>query len=182
MIGIRRNQILTDALRAELPYADGQRHADARRDIAKVAVLERHGRNGNVGLGFVRGFGLEGGALASSVGHDAHNLIVVGHDDADMAIAVNRLIELDGGFVAVRGGRVLADLALPVAGLVSDRPAAEVEARLRTMRDVVSGLGCRLEEPFVQMAFLPLAVVPHLKITDHGLVDVDRFRVVGLDG
>jgi adenine deaminase len=182
VIGIRRNQIVTDALRMELPYRDGERLADARRDVAKVAVLERHGRNGNVGLGFVRGFGLEGGALASSVGHDAHNLIVVGHDDADMAIAVNRLIELDGGFVAARGGRVLADLALPVAGLVSDRPAAEVEARLRTMRDVVRGLGCRLEEPFVQMAFLPLAVVPHLKITDHGLVDVDRLRVVGLDG
>ncbi|MCX7058043.1 MAG: adenine deaminase [Proteobacteria bacterium] len=181
VIGLRRNQILTDALRLELPYRDGARHADTTLDVAKVAVLERHGRNGNVGVGFVRGFGLRGGALASSVGHDAHNIIVVGHDDADMALAVNRLIDLQGGFVAAQAGQLRGELPLPVAGLISDRSAAAVEHDLRALRLVVNEMGCTLDEPFVQMAFLPLSVVPHLKITDHGLVDVDRGRVIGLD-
>jgi adenine deaminase len=182
VIGLRVNQIVTDALTLSLPYRGGERHADPGQDVAKVAVLERHGKNGNIGRGFVKGFGLTGGAIASSIGHDAHNIIVVGHDDADMALAVNRLIQLQGGFVAVRGGAVLGELALPVAGLMSDRPAEEVEAGLRSLRASVRELGCQLAEPFVQMAFLPLSVIPHLKITDHGLIDVDRFEVIGLDG
>lgn len=182
VIGVRRNQILTDRLTLTLPYRDGVRYPDPDRDVAKVVVLERHGRNGNVGCGFVHGMGLRRGALASSVGHDAHNLIAVGHDDTDLALAVNRLIDLQGGFVAVEHGRVVAELALPVAGLVSDRPAIEVAATLRHLRAAVAALGCTLDEPFVQMAFLPLSVVPHLKITDHGLVDVDHGIVIGLDG
>jgi adenine deaminase len=182
VIGLRVNQIVTDALRLTLPYRDGQRHPDPAQDVAKVAVLERHGKNGNIGRGFVKGFGLAGGAIASSIGHDAHNIIVVGHDDADMALAVNRLIALQGGFVATRDGAVLGELALPIAGLMSDRSAEEVEASLRSLRAAVREMGCRLSEPFVQMAFLPLSVIPHLKITDLGLVDVDRFEVIGLDG
>ncbi|GGF05899.1 adenine deaminase [Aliidongia dinghuensis] len=182
VIGLRVNQIVTDALTLALPYRAGERHPDPAQDVAKVAVLERHGRNGNIGRGFVKGFGLTGGALASSIGHDAHNIITVGLDDADMALAVNRLIELQGGFVAVRDGRVLAELALPVAGLMSDQSAEDVEADLRHLRAAVRDLGCQLAEPFVQMAFLPLSVIPHLKITDHGLIDVDRFQVIGLDG
>jgi adenine deaminase len=181
VIGLRTNQIVTDALTLTLPYRGGERHPDPAQDTAKVAVLERHGKNGNIGRGFVKGFGLTGGAIASSIGHDAHNIIVVGLDDADMALAVNRLIELQGGFVAVRGGAVLGELALPVAGLMSDQPAETVEAGLRSLRASVRDLGCHLAEPFVQMAFLPLSVIPHLKITDHGLIDVDRFRVIGLD-
>jgi adenine deaminase len=181
VIGLRVNQIVTDALTLTLPYRNGARHPDPAQDVAKVAVLERHGKNGNIGRGFVKGFGLTGGAIASSIGHDAHNIIVVGHDDADMALAVNRLIELQGGFVAARGGALLGELALPVAGLMSDRPAEEVEASLRALRAAVREMGCRLAEPFVQMAFLPLSVIPHLKITDRGLVDVDRFEVIGLD-
>jgi adenine deaminase len=182
VIGIRRNQIVTDALRLDLPYRGGLRHPDPAQDVAKVAVLERHGHNGNVGRGFVKGFGLTAGAIAASVGHDAHNIIVVGMDDQDMAVAVNRLIELQGGFVAASGGEIRADLPLPIAGLMSDRPADEVETRLRTLRAAVRDLGCELAEPFVQMAFLPLSVIPHLKITDRGLVDVDRFKVIGPDG
>jgi adenine deaminase len=181
VIGLRINQIITDALSMTLPWRDGQRHADPAQNVAKIAVLERHGKNGNIGRGFVHGFGLQAGAIASSVGHDAHNIIVIGQSDADMAVAVNRLIELQGGFVAARDGTVLADLPLPVAGLMSDRPAAEVEARLRTLRACLRTLGCTLDEPFVQMAFLPLSVIPHLKITDHGMVDVDRMQIVGLD-
>lgn len=181
VIGLRVNQIVTDALRLSLPYRDGLRHADPAQDAAKVAVLERHGKNGNIGRGFVKGFGLTGGAIASSIGHDAHNIIVVGYDDADMALAVNRLIQLQGGFVAARDGAVLGELALPIAGLMSDKSAEEVEAGLRALRAVVREMGCPLSEPFVQMAFLPLSVIPHLKITDHGLIDTDRFEVIGLD-
>jgi adenine deaminase len=182
VIGIRENQIVTDALTLTLPYRHGRREADVVQDVAKVAVLERHGRNNNVGRGFVKGLGLDSGAIASSVGHDAHNIIVAGQNDEDMALAVNRLIELQGGFVAAKDGAVLADLALPVAGLMSDQSAAHVETKLRHLRAALEGLGCRLAEPFVQMAFLPLSVIPHLKITDFGLIDVDRFAVIGLNG
>ena len=180
VIGIRLNQIVTDALTLTLPYRQGTRQADPSQDVAKVAVLERHGKNGNIGRGFVRGFGLTAGAIASSIGHDAHNIITIGLDDRDMAVAVNRLIELQGGFVVVRDGAILGELALPIAGLMSDRPAEAVEAALRRLRACVRDLGCALAEPFVQMAFLPLSVIPHLKITDHGLVDVDRQAVIGL--
>jgi len=181
VIGLRHDQIVTDALRLTLPYRDGHRHSDPAQDVAKVAVLERHGKNGNIGRGFVQGFGLTGGAIASSIGHDAHNIIVVGQDDADMALAVNRLITLQGGFVAAREGSILAELALPIAGLMSDQPAEAVEAALRSLRAAVRAMGCPLSEPFVQMAFLPLSVIPHLKITDHGLIDVDKFEAIGLD-
>lgn len=182
VIGLIPRQIITETLSLTLPYHDGERRADPRQDVLKVAVLERHGRNGNVGRGFVKGFGLTGGAIASSIGHDAHNIIVVGANDADMAVAVNRLIALQGGFVAARDGEVQAELALPLAGLMSDRPADEVEQTLRTLRAAVWNMGCRLEEPFVQMAFLPLSMIPHLKITDHGLIDVNRHCILTLDG
>ena len=181
VIGLVPQKIITDHLTLDLPYHDGARHADPAADVLKVAVLERHGRNGNVGRGFVKGFGIARGAIASSIGHDAHNIITVGSNDADMALAVNRLIELQGGFVAVQDGVVLADLALPIAGLMSDRPAEEVEHRLRILRDRLRDMGCRLDEPFVQLAFLPLSMIPHLKITDHGLIDADNFQLISLD-
>ena len=119
VIGIIPGKILTERLEANLPYRDGMRHADPEHDLLKICVLERHGRNGNIGRGFVKGFGFRQGALASSVGHDSHNICVVGAGDEDMAVAVNRLLALGGGFVAVQGGRVLAELALPFAGLMS---------------------------------------------------------------
>ena len=144
----------------------------------KLCVLERHGRAGTVGRGFVKGFGALAGALASSIGHDSHNLIVVGNDDADMALAINRLIELQGGCVAVAGGEVRAELALPIAGLMSERPFEEVAARLRELRRAAGAMGCAMAEPFLQLAFLPLPVIPHLKLTDLGLVDVDRFELI----
>jgi adenine deaminase len=178
VIGIIPGKILTRRLEADLPYREGQRHADPDHDLLKICVLERHGRNGNIGRGFVQGFGFRAGALASSVGHDSHNLCVVGADDQDMALAVNRLLALGGGFVAVQGGRVLAELALPFAGLMSLEPFETVAKNLYALRSAVEAMGCRLAEPFLHLAFLPLPVIPHLKITDLGLVDVDRFALV----
>jgi adenine deaminase len=178
VIGVTRGKIVTERRQADLPYSGGLRHADPSRDLLKVCVLERHGKNGNIGRGFVQGFGIRGGALASSVGHDSHNICVLGDSDADMAVAANRLIALGGGFVAVSGGEIRAELALPIAGLMSDQPFETVTHGLEALRAAVGGMGCVLDEPFVQLAFLALPVIPHLKITDLGLVDVDRFELV----
>ena len=178
VIGLVPGTVLTEHLTLTLPYADGLRERDLDADVLKVCVFSRHGKNRNVGRGFVKGFGLRRGALASSVGHDSHNAITVGCNDGDMAAAINRLIEIQGGFVAVADGQVVADLPLPVAGLMSDRPFEEVRDGLRALRQGVGALGCPLEEPLLQLAFLPLPVIPHLKITDYGLVDVDRFELI----
>ncbi len=178
VIGIRPGQVLTDFLTLTLPYRNGERGIDLANDVLKVCVLERHGKTRNIGRGFVKGMGLPRGALASSVGHDSHNLCVVGSDDADMAIAVNRLIELGGGFVAAHAGNVVGEMPLPLAGLMSDRGFKDVENQLRGLRRIVRDLGCPLAEPFLQLAFLPLPAIPHLKITDMGLVDVDRFALI----
>lgn len=180
VIGVVRDRIITEALVRPVPARDGLLVADPAADVLKIAVLARHGLNADVGLGFVCGFGLPAGALASSIGHDAHNICVVGASDADMAAAVNRLIAIQGGLVAVREGAVLGELPLPVAGLMSDRPFEEVAGRLTALRAAVAEMGCALPEPFLQLAFLPLPVIPHLKITDRGLVDVDAFRIVDL--
>ncbi len=147
-------------------------------DFVKVAVVARHGVNDNIAVAFVRGFGMKRGAIASSVGHDSHNITVVGADEADMAVAVNRLIEIEGGFAVAEGGRVVAELALPVAGLMSLMSFEEVHKALIPLRAAAKSLGVALAEPFLQVAFLPLPVIPHLKITDKGLVDVDRFEFV----
>ncbi|AWK88819.1 adenine deaminase [Azospirillum thermophilum] len=178
VIGVLPGKILTEHRRMEVPAAGGRLVADPSRDLLKICVFARHGTNRNVGRGFVSGFGFAEGALASSVGHDSHNVCVVGASDADMALAVNRLIELQGGFVAVRNGTVVGELALPLAGLMSLQPFETVEQDLRALRAAVRAMGCPLAEPFLQLAFLPLPVIPHLKITDRGLVDVDRFELV----
>lgn len=177
VIGVVPGSLITEHLRLDVPVRKGERQADPDNDIQKVAVLCRHGRPG-IGRGFVRGFGLTRGALASTVGHDSHNVCVVGVDDAAMAVAVNRLIELGGGFVAAVDHHVVAELPLPVAGLMSDRSFGEVGTALEDLHAAAAGLGCPLDEPFLQLAFLPLPVIPHLKITDKGLVDVDRFALV----
>lgn len=179
VIGIRPGQILTDRLDVEVARRGDTLVADISRDVLKIAVLGRHNDNGNVGRGFVKGFGLKRGAIASSVGHDSHNICVIGCDDRDIETAVNRLIELRGGFAAAADGKIVAELALPIAGLMSERPFEEVEQGLRRLRAAVRALGTELHEPFLQMAFLPLPVIPHLRITDKGLVDVDRFELVG---
>ncbi|MBS7542187.1 adenine deaminase [Ancylobacter oerskovii] len=178
VIGVVPGRIITEDLSMELPIAGGAKQVDLVQDAVKVAVVERHGRSGNIGRGFVHGFGMQRGAIASSVGHDSHNICVVGVDDADMAVAVNRLIELRGGFVVAEGGEVTAELALPVAGLMSDRSFEEVHDALVVLRRAAKALGVVLPEPFLQVAFLPLPVIPHLKITDFGLFDVNRFELI----
>lgn len=177
VIGVIPGKIITERLSLTLPARDGLQQIDLAQDVVKVAVVARHGINHNIGLGFVRGFGLKQGAIASSVGHDSHNICVVGADDADMAAAVNRLREIQGGFVVVSDGVVRAELALPIAGLMSDRTYEQVRDVLFPLRSAAKALGVTLPEPFLQVAFLPLPVIPHLKITDFGLVDVDRMEL-----
>lgn len=178
VIGLNPGSLVTDSLALDIARRDGHLVSDPQRDVMKIAVLERHGRNGNVGRGFVHGFGLQRGAIAGSVGHDSHNLTVVGADDESMALAVNRLIDLQGGYVAVHDGEVLAELPLPIAGLMSDRPFAAVAESLHELRFAARSLGCSVADPFLHLAFLPLPVIPHLRLTDCGLVDVDRFELL----
>jgi adenine deaminase len=178
VIGIIPGKIITQHLTFQIAPEDGDKRPDTARDLVKIAVIERHGVNGNRATGFVKGFGLKRGAIASTVCHDHHNIAVVGADYDDMAFAVNRLGEIEGGFVVVEGGRVLAELALPVAGLMSLQPFEAVRDALVALRAAAKGLGVELEEPFLQLAFLCLPVIPHLKITDMGMVDVDRFEVM----
>jgi adenine deaminase len=180
VIGLVPDQIVTDSLVEEPAVEDGQAIADPARDLAKIAVLERHLGTGRVGLGFVHGFGLERGAFAATLAHDAHNLIVVGVDDVAMRRAARRLVALGGGLVAVDRDAVAAELPLPVAGLLSDRPLAEVLAASEAINAAVQSLGVRFPHPFQVLAFLALSVIPSLKITDRGLVDVDRFQLVPL--
>lgn len=178
VIGIVPGKIITPHLTFDIAPVDGDKRPDLARDLVKIAVIERHGLNGNCATGFVQGFGLQRGAIASTVCHDHHNIAVVGADYADMALAANRLGEIEGGFVVVEGGRVLSELALPVAGLMSLHSFEQVHADLVALRSAARSLGVVLEEPFLQLAFLCLPVIPHLKITDHGMVDVDRFEVM----
>lgn len=173
---VKSGLLLTYREDAALAQGENGLLPDLEKDVIKVAVIERHGKTGNIGIGFVKGFGLKSGAIASSVGHDSHNITVVGVNDADMALAVNHLIELDGGFAVARDGKITADLPLPLAGLISLEPFEHVSGELKKLRTAALALGCTLPEPFLQAAFLALPVIPHLKMTDRGLFDVDRFE------
>lgn len=178
VIGILPGKIITEHRSFDIAPQDGDKKPDLARDLVKIAVIERHGVNGNRATGFVQGFGLARGAIGSTVCHDHHNIAVVGADYADMARAATRLGEIEGGFVVVEGRRVLAELALPVAGLMSLESFEVVRERLVALRAAARSLGVVLEEPFLQLAFLALPVIPHLKITDFGMVDVNRFEVM----
>jgi adenine deaminase len=180
VIGLVPGQIITESLVDEPAQRGGEALADPDRDLAKVAVIERHLGTGRIGLGFVRGFGLRRGALGSTLSHDAHNAVIVGVDDASMAYAVRRLANIGGGIVVVDGARVLAELPLPVAGILSDAPLADVVAASEAVVAAARDLGCEVEAPFQSLAFLALSVIPALKITDRGLVDVERFELVPL--
>lgn len=178
VIGVVPGRIITEHLKRTLPVAGGKTLADLDQDVLKVAVVERHKGTGNIGLGFVNGFGMTSGAIASSVGHDSHNICVVGAEETAMAHAVNRVIAMKGGFAVANGEGVLAELALPLAGLMSLEPFETVRHDLERLRSAAKALGCTLAEPFLQVAFLPLPVIPHLKITDFGVFDVNRFELV----
>lgn len=179
VIRIVHDSLITEREECELELApDGTKNAAPERDILKLCVIARHGVNDNIGRGFVRGFGLRQGAFASSVGHDSHNLCVVGTDDADMVLAVNTLIACGGGFTVVSGGRVLATAAFPIGGLMSDRSFPEIVREVEALFEAVKTVGCAVHDPFMQLAFLSLPVIPFLKLTDRGLVDVEKFDFI----
>jgi adenine deaminase len=180
VIGVTEGQIFTEHEIVPLKVEDGVVKPDISQDIVKVAVVERHKRTGNIGLGFVRGFGIEKGAIASSVSHDAHNVSVIGTDSRDMSVAVNAVARMGGGQVVVDKGKIVSGIKLPIAGLMSDKPVEKIASDLELLHKDAEDIGIRLKSPFMQMSFLTLAVVPNLRITDRGLVDVEKFKLVDL--
>jgi adenine deaminase len=176
VIEIVPQQIVTRTAVVTPKVEDGEIVADTRRDILKLAVVERHRATGNVGVGFVRGFKLKTGALASTVAHDAHNVVVVGASDGDILMAIEELARLQGGQVAVANGKVQARLGLPIAGLVSDRPLAEVIKGIEDLNVAARAMGCDLPAPFMTLSFLSLSPIPELKLTDQGLIDAVKMQ------
>jgi adenine deaminase len=158
----------------------GEVVSDFERDILKLVVIERHKKTGNMGIGFVSGFGFKKGAIASSVAHDSHNIIVVGTNDKDIHQAIKEIIKIGGGFVTVDKGKAKASLALPIAGLMSDEPAEVVSNKLRILLNTVKPWGTKVDNPFITLSFLALPVIPELKLTDKGLVDVGKFKIIPL--
>jgi adenine deaminase len=154
--------------------------SDASRDLLKIAVVERHTGSGGIGIGMVRGLGLQRGALASSVAHDSHNIIVAGASDQDMAAATAAVVVMGGGLAAAAGGRVVAQLPLPVAGLMSLEPVQAVSDAMDGLVRAARQLGSSLKDPFMTLSFLALPVIPELKLTDRGLVEVRQFKHVPL--
>ena len=180
VIEIVPQQIVTRKFVAPPKVENGRLVADTERDILKLVVVERHRATGNVGVGFVRGFKLQRGALGSTVAHDAHNVVVVGVGDRDILAAIAALERMQGGLVVVSEGEVQAALALPIAGLVSDQPLETVLRGVDDLNAAARGLGCQLEAPFMTLSFLSLSAIPELKLTDQGLIDVTRMEVTGL--
>ncbi|MFC1511220.1 adenine deaminase [Candidatus Margulisiibacteriota bacterium] len=173
-------QILTKSIMVAVKKDKGKVVADPGNDVLKLVVVERHKATGNIGFGLVKGFGLQKGALATSVAHDSHNIICVGIDEEDMISAIRRVAALGGGMAVVRGGLVLADVPLPIAGLISDLPIDKLVAKQKKLEKIIADLGCKIEQPFSKLSFLALPVVPELRLTDKGLVDVDKFKIVSL--
>ena len=180
VIGSLPDQLVTESRVLDVPIHDGLAVADPARDVLKMAVVDRYSGEQRTGLGFIRGIGLQRGALAGTVAHDHHNLVVIGADDVSMHAAAARVIELGGGLVAADGDEILVELPLPVAGLMSDRPLVDVRADYDALIAAARTLGSPLHDPFMAMSFMALEVIPSLKLTDHGLVDVEKFEVVGL--
>jgi adenine deaminase len=180
VIEIVPDQIVTGQIIVETPLSNDLAAADPKRDLLKMVVVERHRATGRIGKGFVRGIGLKQGALASSVAHDSHNIVAVGTNDADMLTAIQAVATAGGGLAAVHEGRVAAELALPIAGLMSDQPLETVRDRLDHLIRSAHRMGAVLADPFMTLSFLALPVIPALKLTDRGLVDVDRFEFVSL--
>ena len=178
VIEIVPGQIITRKRLQQVKAVDGIVMPDISRDILKLAVVERHKATGNIGLGLVTGFGLKEGALASSVAHDSHNIVAVGTSDEDILSAIREIERLQGGLVAAAGGKVLDSLALPVAGLLSDEPLEVVVEKLEKLENVAAQLGTRLTSPFSTLSFVALPVIPELRLTDLGLVDVRQFRLI----
>jgi len=180
VIGVVPDQVVTEHLVERVAVRGGEAVADLERDLVKIAVIERHRGTGNVGLGFVHGLGLKRGAIAGSVGHDAHNLTIAGCDDGSMMTAARAVDDLGGGLVAAVGEEVLASVPLPIGGLMSDQPVQTVRRRMDGLVEAAHELGSSLHDPFMTLGFLALEVIPSLKLTDQGLVDVEKFDLVPL--
>ena len=180
IIGAIPDQLITNQIIEDAPQANGQVVADVERDILKMAVIERHLATGRCGTGLVRGIGLKRGAIASTVAHDHHNIVVIGTDDQSMLTAAHAIADTRGGMAAADGDTVLANLPLPIAGLMSKEPIETVRDQMADMLTAANQLGSPLHDPFMAMSFLALPVIPSLKLTDHGLVDVDKFELVSL--
>ncbi len=180
VIGAHEGQLVTDARVLDATIVDGCAVADPSRDLLKMAVIERHDHRGTVGLGFIQGIGLQRGAIAGSVAHDHHNLVVIGADDRSMLTAARAVGDMGGGLVVALDDQVTAALPLPVGGLMSDRPLHEVAAAYDTLRAAAKAQGSPLHDPFMAMSFMGLEVIPELKLTDLGLVDVTNFCLVDL--
>lgn len=180
VIGLVRDQITTEALVMEGTIRSGELVAVPERDLAKLVVVERHRGTGRIGCGLVHGLGLREGALASSVAHDSHNLIAAGIDDTDLLAALTHLVERGGGLAVASGGRVTASLPLPIAGLMSDQPLSETGRAFQSLEEEARRLGARVAHPFGALSFLALPVIPKLRLTDRGLVDVEQGRVIPL--
>ncbi len=181
LIELVEDQIINLRKEAELPVSDGFIGGDVAADILKLAVVERYGKTGGVGFGFVRGFKLTSGALASSVSHDHHNIVCVGTNDEDMSVAVNAVADMQGGFVAADRGKVIGSLPLPICGLMSPESVGKVIAEADRINEVARSLGCKMDAPFMSLSFISLPTVPDLGITDMGLVDVLEHRVIELE-
>lgn len=175
-------QIVTKKVMGKILLKGGVAHPNIEQDILKIAVVERHRATGNIGIGFVQGFGLKRGGIGSSVAHDSHNVVIVGTNDQDILKAVETIQAMGGGLVAVLNGKVLASLPLPIAGLMSEASVIRVNDQLEAIFRVTKTLGCKLPDPFMTLSFLSLPVIPELKITDKGLVDVNQFKFVPLFG
>jgi adenine deaminase len=175
-------QIVTKKVIRKILLKHGKAYPNIKEDILKIAVVERHKATGNIGMGFVQGFGIKKGAIGSSVAHDSHNLVVVGTNDQDMLKAVEVIQTIGGGLAVVLDGRVLASLSLPIAGLMSEAPVVQVDLQMKALYRAAKTLGCKIPDPFMILSFLSLPVIPELKITDKGLVDVNQFKFVPLFG
>jgi adenine deaminase len=180
VIEIVPEQVITHQLIEAVAVKNNQAVSDPTKDLLKMAVVERHRSTGNIGKGFVKGFGLKHGALASSVAHDSHNIIVVGATDEDMRAALEAVVEMGGGLAAVSDAKLLAGLALPIAGLMSLEPVRTVRDQLESLIEIAHDMGTPLKDPFMTLSFMALPVIPELKLTDMGLIDVNKFEVVPL--
>jgi len=178
VIDLFPDQIINTKTQAQLEVVDGEVQVDPERDIIKLAVVERHGVNGNIGISFVKGFGLKHGALASSIAHDHHNIIVAGADDQDMALCCSVIEEMQGGFVLVSKGEVLGKLSLPIGGLLSEEPVDTIISSLEEINQAYHQIGGTLPAPFMTISFIGLPTVPDLGLTDMGLVDVFDHKLI----
>ncbi|MCD6089160.1 adenine deaminase, partial [Candidatus Bathyarchaeota archaeon] len=180
VIKVLPDQIVTEKMLCELPVKNGEVLPSLEQDVLKICVVERHHGTGRIGKGFIHGFGLRSGALASTVAHDSHNIVVVGVNDDDISRAVNRIREINGGLVAVKNGAVKCELPLPIGGLMSNKGIKFIAERMRALNESAAEMGCSLKSPFMTLSFMALPVIPKLKITDMGLVDVESMRITAL--